>query len=124
MIAPISMFSREGTKYTRTYYTLTKYTRAIHTGHNILDKRYPDTKYQTICTRPNIRDKIYGVKICQPKYTGQNIPYQLQTNYTLDISVRISARIRIRFRARVRFRVMILMLGFGLEVRQNGQLKN
>ena len=40
----------------------------------------------------------------QTKYTGQNIPYQLHTNYTLDVSVRISVKVRIRVRARVRFR--------------------
>ena len=51
--------------------------RTIHTGQNMPDKRYPDKTCRTICT-------------------VQNIPYRLQTNYTLDVSVRVRLWVRIR----------------------------
>ena len=38
------------------------------------------------------------------KYTEQNIPYQLRTNYTLDDSVSVRVRVSVTERVRVRVR--------------------
>ena len=41
------------------------------------------------------------------KFTGQNIPYELQTNQRLDISVRVKVMVMIRNRIRVKVMVMV-----------------
>ena len=41
------------------------------------------------------------------KYTEQNIPYRLQTNDMLDVSVRVSVRVWVRVSIRVSVRVSV-----------------